>query len=214
VVGIAGEEVADVSTEPSVSPEASGNGQPRVEALKLEYEYVRDENIRLREGRASLTRQLGPLPISAAIVAGLVTGFTGTVNRNAYLWSALILFGALVVISSLYSVMYPYRVLRQEKEAAFPRSTQSAARWYENAIALEKAIYGDPTAGRGLRARLPTSKVKGLQDGYDRERSGLFIVQLLFALVIILLIISQVIGVSEGGTGTKIRALSSAATSA
>jgi hypothetical protein len=182
-----------VSTQPSV-PEAFGNTAPeRAEALKLEYEYVREENIRLREARASLTHQLGPLPISAAIVAGLVTGFTGTVDRNAYLWSALILFGALVVISSLYSGISPYRALRREKEAAFPRSTQSAAEWYENAIALEKAIYGDPTSGAGVRARLPTSKAKSLQDGYDREWSGLFVVRLLFALVIILLIISQVI---------------------
>jgi hypothetical protein len=34
--------------------------------------------------------------------------------------------------------------------------------------------------------------VQDLQDGYDRERSGLFIVQGLFALVVILLILSRV----------------------
>jgi hypothetical protein len=182
-----------VSTEQSAGPEASGNTEPdRVEALKLEYEYVRNENIRLRDGRASLTRQLGPLPISAAIVAGLVTGFTSTVHRNAFLWIALGLFGVLVVISILYSSMKPYRVLRREREADFPRATQSPARWYEDAIALEEAIYGDPSDSKGLRTHLPTSTVKSLQDGYKRERSGLFIVQGLFALVVILLIVSRV----------------------
>lgn len=172
--------------------EASGSGAPdRVDALKLEYDYVRSENIRLREGRAALTRQLGPLPISAAIVAGLVTGLASEVDGDAFLWSALAVFGALVVISILYSSMKPYRVLRRDKEAEGPRSTESPARWYENAIALEKAIYGD-AAGSGLQAYLPTFSVESLQEGYDRERRGLFIVQLLFALVIILLIVSRV----------------------
>jgi hypothetical protein len=180
-----------LSSEPSAVPEPSESKTPdRIEALKLEYEYVRKENIRLRDGRASLTRQLGPLPISAAIVAGLVTGFASTVHTNAFLWLALGLFAVLVLISILYSSMQPYRVLRRDREAAFPRSTESPARWYENAIALEKAIYGDP-ADKGLRAHLPTFKIKSLQDGYDRERSGLFIVQGLFALVIIFLIVSR-----------------------
>jgi hypothetical protein len=157
----------------------------------LEYEYVRQENIRLRDGRASLTRQLGPLPIGAAIVAGLVTGLTRTAQWNRLLLLALGLFLALVGISILYSGMTPYRGLRREKEPAFPRSTESSARWYENAIALEKAIYGDPPEGGRLRAHLPTLKAQSLQDGYDRERSGLFIVQGLFAVVIILLVLSQ-----------------------
>ena len=182
-----------MSTEPSAGPESSGNSAPdRVEALKLEYEYVRRENLRLRDGRASLTRQLGPLPISAAIVAGLVTGFTSKVPGNVLLWIALSLFGVLVLISILYSTMKPYRVLRREKEAGFPRSTHSPVLWYENAIALEEAIYGDPSDGKGLRVRLPTPNVKSLQEGYDRERTGLFIVQGLFALVIVLLILSRV----------------------
>ena len=176
----------------ALTAEASGNGAPdRVDALKLEYDYVREENIRLREGRAALTRKLGPLPISAAIVAGLVTGLAGKVDGDAYLWSALIVFGALVVISILYSSMRPYRVLRRDKEAESPRSTDSPAGWYEGAIALEKAIYGDP-AGKGPLAYLPRFKVESLQEGYDRERRGLFFVQLLFALVIILLIVSRV----------------------
>jgi hypothetical protein len=70
--------------------------QDHAAALKLEYEYLREESIRLREGRASLTRQLGPLPIGAAIVAGLVTGFTSDVRGDP-------LFGLLSVYSSLSS---------------------------------------------------------------------------------------------------------------
>jgi hypothetical protein len=162
----------------------------RVEALKLEYEFVRGENIRLRDGRGKLTRQLGPLPISAAIVAGLVTGLAGKVDANAFLWAALIVFGALVVISILYSSMKPYRVLRSDKEVEKPDALESPARWYEHGIALEKAIYGEPAGG--LLAWLPSFKVESLQEGYDRERWGLFIVQSLFAVVIILLILSRV----------------------
>lgn len=189
-----------MDTEPSVGSEACAKTtrdpdevrQARTEALRLEYEYIRNENLRLRDGRASLTRQLGPLPISAAIVAGLVTGFTSTVHKNAFLWLALLVFVTLVVVSIVYAGMKPYRVLRHEKEAFFPRSTQSPAWWYENAIALEEAIYGEPSQAKGLRSHLPSSKVRGLQDGYDRERSGLFIVQGLFAVVVILLIVSRV----------------------
>jgi hypothetical protein len=160
-----------------------------VDALRLEYEYVRGENLRLRDGRGKLTRQLGPLPISAAIVAGLVTGLAGEVDGDAYLVSALILFGALVVISILYSSMKPYRALRREAEK--PRSTESPEEWYREAIALENVIYGKP-AGKGVRAYLPRFKVDSLQEGYDRERTGVFIVQLLFAAVIVLLIVSRV----------------------
>jgi hypothetical protein len=162
----------------------------RIEALKLEYELVRGENIRLRDGRGKLTRQLGPLPISAAIVAGLVTGLAGEVDADAFLWAALIVFGALVIISILYSSMKPYRVLRSDKEVEDPDTQESPARWYEHGIALEKAIYGEPAGG--LLAWLPSFKVESLQEGYDRERWGLFIVQFLFAVVIILLILSRV----------------------
>jgi len=159
-------------------------------ALKLEYEFLRGENIRLRDGRAALTRKLGPLPISAAIVAGLVTGLAGEVEADAFLWSALIVFGALVVVSILYSSMKPYRALRREAERS-PRSRESQEEWYDQAIELERTIYGKP-APRGPRGYLPSFNVQSLQDGYDRERRGLFIVQLLFAAVIVLLIVSRV----------------------
>jgi hypothetical protein len=81
-----------MSTHASTDPEVSRDETREREALTLEYEYLRSENIRLRDGRGSLTRQLGPLPISAAIVAGLVTGLTRDVHANAFLWSALGLF--------------------------------------------------------------------------------------------------------------------------
>jgi hypothetical protein len=163
------------------------------EALRLEYEYVRSENLRLRDGRAAITRQLGPLPISAAIVAGLVTGFTSKAHENAFLWLALLVFVVLVLVSIKYAGMKPYRVLRNDKEERFPRSTQSKVKWYENAIALEKKIYGESYERKGFQSRLPSADVANLQDGYDRERSGLFIVQALFAIVVVFLIISRVI---------------------
>src|SRR5947199_10722841 len=96
--------------------------EERLKALELEYQYLREENLRLREGRANLTRQLGPLPIGAAVVAGLVTGFTGKTHNGVLLIAALVLFGALVAVSICYSSMKPYRVLRRQHETKFPRS--------------------------------------------------------------------------------------------
>ena len=95
---------------------------------------------------------------------------------------ALALFGVLVLISILYSNARPSRILRGEKERT-SRGQRTPQRWYESAIDLEKAIYGRPSdeAASRLRAHLPKRKIESLQDGYDRERSGLFVVQGLFA---------------------------------
>jgi hypothetical protein len=51
------------------------NGDDRLAALQAAYDDLRRETDRLRDARGAFTRQLGPLPISAAVVAGLVTGF-------------------------------------------------------------------------------------------------------------------------------------------
>ena len=64
-------------------------------------------------------------------------------HQNAFLWLALFFFVVLVLVSIKYAGMKPYRVLRNDKEERFPRSSQSRAEWYENAIALEKEIYGE-----------------------------------------------------------------------
>jgi hypothetical protein len=184
-------------THPGESgPAGPGERGDEVDALKLEYDYVRAENLRLRDGRATITSRLGPLPIGAAVVAGLVTGFTTETRENVWLWLALAVFFALVIVSILYSSMKPYRVIRHEKETkgAVPaRSKSSPREWYKAAIALEEEIYGKPNSDTGIRRHLPAAEINGLQDGYDRERSGLFIVQFLFAVVIVLLIVSRIL---------------------
>jgi len=178
------------------APPNQSHENSKCDALKLEYEYLRDENRRLRDSRASITRQLGPLPIGAAVVAGLVTGFTANLHNRLLLGIALGLFVLLVAVSVRYSSMKPYRVLRQEAEEERPtppRPRSSPEAWYDTAISLEEAIYGKPTEDTGLRRHLPKSNISGLQEGFDRERTGLFIVQGLFALVIVLLILSRIV---------------------
>jgi hypothetical protein len=186
-----GKDPAEVQDQPSHAFGQTAGDQDDLDALKLKYAYVRAENLRLRDGRAALTRQLGPLPIGAAVVAGLVTGFTGKTHNVGLLIAALVLFGVLVAVSIWYSSMKPYRVLRHEHEAKFPRSATSERDWYKNAIALENALYGEPSKQKGYRRHRP-AEINGLQEGYDRERSGLFVVQGLFAAVIVLLIISRI----------------------
>jgi hypothetical protein len=90
---------------------------PELDALKLRFEDLRRENERLRDARSAITAQLGPLPISAAIVAGLVSGFalggkTHLHERELHL--ALWLFGAMVLVSMLASTFRPYRKLRDK----------------------------------------------------------------------------------------------------
>jgi hypothetical protein len=79
---------------------------PELDALKLRFEDIRRENERLRDAHSAITAQLGPLPISAAIVAGLVSGFAlggKTHLHELELHLALCLFGAMVLVSMLAS---------------------------------------------------------------------------------------------------------------
>jgi hypothetical protein len=97
---------------------------PKLETLKLRLKDLQYENERLRNARSGITSQLGPLPISAAIVAGLVSAFTVTgkahLKHTPAIW-ALIAFGVMVIVSITYSALQPYRKLREkaeEKQAA------------------------------------------------------------------------------------------------
>src|SRR5215211_2718428 len=177
----------------------------QVAALKLEYEYIQSENRRLRDGRGQLTRQLGPLPLGAAIVAGLVTGFSAdpAIRHDWLLGAAGMAFVLMVGLSIAYSSMKPYRKLREDAEQRWDHDAADSTReWYEKMIGLESQIYLAPRdierrlsvrlvkwtrwqrliqAGGWFAQRTPSRSVADLQEGYDRERSGLFTVQFLFA---------------------------------
>jgi hypothetical protein len=58
-------------------------------------------------------------------------------------------------------------------------------------IRLEQEIYGQPRA-KWSKHRLP-GRIASLQEGFERERSGLVLVQALFAVVIVLLILARVV---------------------
>jgi hypothetical protein len=191
------------------------NGDDRLAALQAAYDDLRRETDRLRDARGAFTRQLGPLPISAAVVAGLVTGFAPpdweTAIRSEWmLWVAGGLFGVLVLSSILYGNLRPYRVLRKKteeewedgaspselvdrlvgrSEAAVPANVELEL--YKAMVLLEQRIYGEPRR-RWWQWRLPW-RIKTLQEGFERERSGLVLVQALFALVVLFLVLARLV---------------------
>jgi hypothetical protein len=218
---------------------------PQVEALKLAYEDAKHENARLRDARASFTRQLGPLPISAAVIAGLVAAFPGKSSGSpaqlALISFALLLFAVMVLVSTRYSGMKPYRALREEFEVDPPeqehinrsedspealidrlvneyavgntelQSRSASAVWYARMIKLERSIRGEgkdqkPTWKQWRRKKISLRKYLGSrvkllwpdratssQEGLDLERQGLFVVQGLFAAVVVTLIVARTI---------------------
>jgi hypothetical protein len=91
-----------------------------LEVLKLALADLQHENQRLRDARGSISRQLGPLPVSAALVAALVTAFPGSQSGSP--WQqlltavALLAFFVMVVLSMAYSALTPYRKLRDTQE--------------------------------------------------------------------------------------------------
>jgi hypothetical protein len=60
-------------------------------------------------------------------------------------------------------------------------------------IAVERKIYGSLTADRRPFRLLPF-RTKNLQDGFDAERTGLFIVQFLFVCVVVTLVAGVLAG--------------------
>ena len=181
--------------------------------LKLTYDGLCQERDRLRDARAAITRQLGPLPLSAAIAFGIVSGFSKDVEHRCLLFVALAAFVLMVGVSALYSGFQPYRQLRAQKESRwrsalaerFPDRDALADElglqledvlperdWYSAMIELERAVYGPPqTRNRGGPPR--RAEADNLQLALDRERTGLYIVQFLFVVTIVLLVLSRLL---------------------
>jgi hypothetical protein len=171
------------------------------EVLRLALEDLQRENQRLRTARASVTSQLGPLPISAALVAGLISGFTATGNghlNHLLLGLALIPFGLMVIVSIFYGAIEPYRKLRDRAERELrPCASATKAQYYGGAIRIEEEVRGSSLDQHGntvgtLRLVLPW-RAKTLQEAFDAEWQGLFFTKLLFVIAIALLILARII---------------------
>jgi hypothetical protein len=181
--------------------DADAGKDPRVEALELTFKDLQRENERLRDARSEITKQLGPLPISAAIVAGLVSGF-GTdgklhLDQTVAIW-ALGVFGAMVIVSILFSAMAPYRKLRDRAERRLPKPEEAKdpKDWYRRMIKIEKELRGESSrsafgAALSMLWPLPIPWPKTLQAACDKEWKGLFITKLLFVVVVVLLIVAR-----------------------
>lgn len=109
--------------------------------------------------------------------------------------------------------MRPYRQVRAAREVEWRKKLESRHReaalrareigvqvedllpeheWYAAMIDLERQIYGDLNRIDN-RHRPPTRDLQDLQDGFDRERTGLYVVQVLFGLVIACLLVSRLL---------------------
>lgn len=163
---------------------------------ELKLEDLRQENKRLRDARAAATSQLGPLPLSAAIVAGLVSGFASGGKAFAHYWlavAALCVFGAMVLVSTLSSAFAPYRKLRARVEESRDKpavAEENVEAWYDAMIAIEKEVHDGVSGRRGDRPW----HAKNLEDAYDKEWKGLFATRALFVAVIVLLVLAHGIG--------------------
>jgi hypothetical protein len=193
---------------PPEGPQDDGSsdaGDNELATLKLVYEQTIQERDRLRGARSFFARQLGPLPTFAGISVGLVGAFSDRIHHGPWLWIALGLLGLLVVVSLLYSGMPAYRQLRANKETMWredlkQRCSREASRaessglrvedmlssreWYISQIQLERDLYG--ALGKKNRLMLPSWNLDNtdLQDQLDRERTGVFVAQALFLVVV------------------------------
>jgi hypothetical protein len=172
-----------------------------VGSLRLAYDDIVRERDRLRSARASVTRQLGPLPASAGIAISVVAALSRSRVDEGWLIVALVLLLLIVVVSVLFSVLAPYRRLRAEYEDEMGREAPEAAEhklgfnvnlpeevWLRHMVELERRIYG-PLRTTDPPFRHPF-KIKTLQEGFDAERTGLYLVQLLFVALIAALVIA------------------------
>jgi hypothetical protein len=173
-------------------------------ALQLAYEQTIQERDRLRGARSFFARQLGPLPAFAGISVALVGAFSENVHHRLWLWIALGVLILLILVSLTYSGMPAYRQLRArreekwrerlEEEFAEPARQASSLglrvedlltprEWYIAQIQLERELYGPP--GKRNRLLLPSWDLddSDLQDQLDRERTGVFLAQALFLIV-------------------------------
>jgi hypothetical protein len=194
----------ETDAEARANEEREARAADEARTLELALEDARRENLRLRDARAAVTHQLGPLPISAAVVAGLVTAFPGGHPGHAQhclIVAALIVFGVMALVSAGCSMLKPYRKIRDGLEAdrqKLPVSPNGIADVLAEGITASTAAAppSDEDASRVMRwhaamLELERGVAKGLRTGFDIEWWGLFAVQVLFAIVVVLLIVAR-----------------------
>jgi hypothetical protein len=169
----------------------------RIEILEKAYSDLVGERDRLRDARAGFTARLGPLPAAAAIVIGLA----GSAAGKADVWwivEAAVMLALLIFISTAYSGLPPYRLLRAAhqrffepgpvepvEQLAFGLGARDPETWLERKIKLEQKICGPLQRTQPACLSLD---VKNLQEALNVERSAFVLVQLLFAEIILVLV--------------------------
>jgi hypothetical protein len=169
----------------------------RTEILEKAYTDLVGERDRLRDARAGFTARLGPLPAAAAIVIGLAGSAAGKANAW-WIVEAAVLLALLIFVSTVYSGLPPYRLLRaahqpffepgpveSDKQLAFGLGARDPETWLERKIKLEQQICGPLRRTQPVRLGMD---VKNLQEALDVERSAFMLVQLLFAEIILVLV--------------------------
>jgi hypothetical protein len=175
-------------------------------ALELEHTRLVSERDRMRDARQFFARQLGPLPTVTGISLAAVAVLPDRHPRPVLIGVALGLFALMIALSVLYAGMPAYRELRARHEELRPRPSElgSRAQWYRREIELEREIVGDSARRRSLRAQLrrspipamaealwPRRKFDGtLQEQLDKERFGVFLIQFLFVVIVLLVVLA------------------------
>jgi hypothetical protein len=172
----------------------------RLAVLNLAHDDVCTERDRLRNARASFTSRLGPLPASAAVVIGLAGSSIGKVGVG-WLAGATLLLVLLIVTSTVYAGLAPYRVVRGKAQRSFEETLGTAHRdprfafapdaedpvaWLEQKIKLEEKICGPILESESFCLRM---NINTLQEAVNVEHSASILVQLLFAEIVLGLVL-------------------------
>ena len=180
----------------------TGAAEDENKGLGRAYDEIARERDRLRNARGSATQLLGPA--SAAIAIGLFGALARPLPA-----SILIIAGGLFILMILIGILYdnlpPYRVLRAgaEKKIAGEGGTRqfelgfqddvSEAAWLGHAIEVERQVYGSlPSKHRRFRL-WKCGPEPTLQELYEVERSGGYLVRLTFLLLITDLIVGTIL---------------------
>jgi hypothetical protein len=119
----------------------------------------------------------------------------------------------MVILSIAYSRMQAYRQMRAERQPDWDKQLSAIhvelaqealkrrlktedllpeADWYVTMIHRERSLYGPLNRTRSRnRYRPPARRPADLQDAFDRERTGVFAVQILFLVVIACLVLAR-----------------------